>query len=178
MLRVYVYVAECRFFKKDGNACAGGEPVNFVVSASHLHWQMKSIHLVKAVTYCLDGECWIPITAQGLRCICFNDFPALFNMGLCFMGRHAYRLPVTSQTSNTQSVFEIWLNPSSPCVPPVNFSYVIYGTGPLPVSCVCFVGCSAVTMPSLEVQIGFLQSSTCIQSSICLRWEFLEAEHS
>lgn len=96
------------------NARAGGEPVDADVLASLLHQQ------VKTVTYWLEDECWIPRKAQGLRFINSDDFPALFSKGLSFTARHAYRLPVTSQASKTQSVFTIWLNPSSPCVPPVN----------------------------------------------------------
>lgn len=123
--------------------------MNFDVLTGHLCCQMKNVRVWEIVMHCAENVCWILMKAQGLRCVHFKGFPAPFNKSLCVMGRHAHRPPVTLQMSNRQSVLKIWLNPSSPCIPPANCSHVIYGIGLPPVRCVCFVGCSAVTMPGL-----------------------------
>lgn len=123
--------------------------MNFDVLTAPLDWQMKSVRLLKIVMYCLEDGCWILIKAQGLGCVRFTDVPALFSMGLCFMGRHVCRLPATSHISSGQSVLKMCLNPSCLCIPPVNCSCVIYGIGLLPARCVCLVGCRAITVPSL-----------------------------
>lgn len=126
------------------------------------------MHMVNVVMCWLEDECWILIKAEELRCS--NDFAVLFNMAQHSSGRHAYRLPLTLHISPRQSVLKVWLDPSSPCIPPVNCSYVIYGVSLLPVSPVCFGGCSAMTWSANRISAVWH-----VQPAICLRLEFLKA---